>query len=111
LRHQFTPSQTLYERVALELGLDLPEPEVGLGRSCLNALKLWLLAPLRVVWHGLRGIIAKLLDKADEASGHVRIFQYWLDYFIGGPARCFRYYRRRRDIRSESFRPFQRTSG
>ncbi len=111
LARRYSASQALFEKIALGLGLELPIPERSIRRAVLGAIGCWLLAPSRVVWHGLRRIIAKLRDEADEASGHLRIFDYWLDYFIGGPARCFRYYRRRRDIRSESFRPFQRTSG
>lgn len=111
LARRYSPSQALFEKIALGLGIELPAPERSLRRTVAGAIGCWLLAPSRVVWHGMRGIIAKLRDEQNEASGHVRIFDYWLNYFIGGPARCFRCHRRMREIRSESFRPLQRTSG
>lgn len=107
LARRYSPSQALFEKIAFGLGIELPAPERSLRGAVLGAMGCWLLAPSRVVWHGMRGIIAKLLDKADEPSGNAWIFQYWLNYFIGGPARCFRYHRRMRGIRSESFRLFQ----
>ena len=37
LKRRYTPSQALFERIARDLGVELPRPEISLVRSCLNA--------------------------------------------------------------------------
>ena len=109
LKRRYTPSQALFERIARDLGVELPRPEISLARSCLNALLAWLLAPLRMVCQLLRAAASKASGKREKADAAEKIACFWLDYFFGGPLRVARYWRRIRKIKSPSFDPLIRT--
>ena len=108
LTRRFTPSQALFERIARDLGVELPRPETSLSRSCLNAFLAWLLAPLRVGYHLFRGILSWGTGNKAEAGASMRIARHWFDYLLGGPPRIVRYWIRIRKIKGESFAPLWR---
>ena len=106
LKRRYTPSQALFERIARDLGVELPRPEISLARSCLNAFAAWVLAPIRVVCQLLRAAASTASGKREKADASQEIAYHWLGYFIGGPLRVLRYWKRIRDIKSLSFDPF-----
>jgi len=106
LKRRFTPSQVLFERIAGDLGVELPRPEISLVRSCLNSFAAWVLAPIRVVWQLLRAAASKASGKREKADASKKIACFWMDYFFGGPLRVTRYWRRIRKIKSPLFQPF-----
>jgi lipopolysaccharide biosynthesis glycosyltransferase len=106
LTRRFTPSQALFERIARDLGVELPRPETSLSRSCLNAFLAWLLAPLRVVCQLLRAAASRASGKRENAEASQEIAYHWLGYFIGGPLRVLRYWKRMRKINNPSYDPF-----
>ena len=109
LVRRYSPSQAVFERIASDLGIKLPVPEQSLARSVAGALANWLVAPMRVVWHGLRQSVAVFRGTTGDDTSHLRIFRHWLEFFTGGPARCLRYRRRMSAIRGEGFRPLPQT--
>lgn len=106
LQRHYRPSQALFERAAMELGVTLPKPEKDLSRTIPTALTKWLVAPARVLWHGLRGMKAARQGNPKKATGEHHIMLHWLRYFTGGPARVLRYCRRIREIRDPAFQIF-----
>ena len=100
LRKRFCPSQALFERIASELGLELPEPEASLLRSCLHALLQWLLAPFRVSYQGMGAMLAWALRNRARCRERLEICLHWWRYFWGGPCRVVLYWRRIREIRT-----------
>lgn len=106
LVRRWAPSNALFERMADELGVKLPLPEQGVGRSLLNAARDWLAAPLRVAWHGARAIMTQKAGDNTASAGHAHVAAYWWRYFVGGPSRVLRYRRRIREIRDPGFRIF-----
>jgi lipopolysaccharide biosynthesis glycosyltransferase len=109
LQRHYRPSQALFERAARELGVVLPKPEKGLLRTMPAAVGKWLVAPARVVWHGLRSARASRKGDAKMTAGERHIMRHWWRYFAGGPARVLRYHRRIREIKSPDFRIFDRS--
>lgn len=106
LQRHYRPSQALFERVAKELGVPLPKPEKGLPQTITEALCKWLIAPARVVWHGIKAYLAERSSDTTNVAKHLHIMRYWLRYFTGGPERVIRYHRRIREIRSPSVQIF-----
>jgi lipopolysaccharide biosynthesis glycosyltransferase len=106
LKRRYTPSQALFERIAGDLGVDLPEPEISLLRSCLEALVAWVLAPVRVLYHMIRAVLGKASGRRERAHPSVKIACHWFHYYIGGPSRVVRYWKRIREINSPLFDPF-----
>jgi lipopolysaccharide biosynthesis glycosyltransferase len=106
LKRRYTPSQALFERIARDLGVELPRPETSLARSCLNAFLAWLLAPLRMVCQLLRATASKASGKREKAEDSRKIACFWIGYFFGGPLRVACYWRRIREINSQQFNPF-----
>jgi lipopolysaccharide biosynthesis glycosyltransferase len=108
LKRLYSPSQALFERVACELGFDLPKAEPGIGHAACRALKQWALAPVRAGYQWA-GFVRHKQD-AQGSCASATLACYWWRYFIGGPSRVLRYRRRIREIRSDSFSPFTRSS-
>ena len=106
LKSRYTPSQALFKRIAGDLGVDLPQPETSLLRSCVEALAAWVLAPVRVAYHLLRAVLSKASGSRVKAHASQRIACHWWAYFTGGPVRVLRYKKRIREIKSPSFDPF-----
>ena len=106
LKRRFTPSQALFERIAGDLGVDLPLPETGLLYSCMKAFAAWILAPIRVVCQLLRAAASKASGKREKGDAAQKIACHWFGYFIGGPLRVLHYWKRISDIKSPSFDPF-----
>jgi lipopolysaccharide biosynthesis glycosyltransferase len=106
LKRRFTPSQALFERIARDLGVELPRPETSLARSCLSAFLAWLLAPLRMVCQLLRATASKASGKREKADDSQKIACFWMGYFFGGPLRVARYWWRICEIKSALFQPF-----
>jgi hypothetical protein len=110
LKRHYSPSQALFERMACELGLDLPMAEKGLGQAACRAFMQWLLAPGRAIYQWIQTVRHRLSGDAACSSACSRLACYWWTYFMGGPRRVIRYRRRIREIRSGSFQPFSTTS-
>lgn len=106
LERHYRPSQALFERVADELGIRLPKPEKGLCRTISESLIKWILAPARVLWHGLKVCLARRRSDARTAEENCHIMRHWWIYFVGGPKRVLRYQRRIREIRDPAFQIF-----
>ena len=108
LKRQYTPSQALFERIAGDLGVELPRPETSMTSSCTGAFLVWLLAPLRIVYNLLRAAMSNALGKREKADASQSIASHWLEYFVGAPIRVLRYRKRIREINSPLFDPFVR---
>jgi hypothetical protein len=110
LKQVYSPSQSLFERVANELGFDLPKAKQGIGHAAMRALGQWALAPVRVCYQLGRFARVTQGDDAHSSTASATLAHYWWRYFIGGPSRVLRYRRRIREIRDDSFSPFPRSS-
>lgn len=110
LNRLYSPSQALFERVAKELCFDLPKADRGLGHSAWLALTHWVLAPVRMGYQLTRLVRLKQGDDEQASSASSTLAHYWWRYFIGGPGRICRYQRRIREIHSDSFSPFPKSS-
>jgi lipopolysaccharide biosynthesis glycosyltransferase len=110
LKQSYSPSQSLFQRVAKELGFDLPKAEQGIGHAAWRALGQWALSPVRVGYQLGRFAWLKQGDDAQGSSTSAKLARYWWRYFIGGPGRALRYRRRIRGICAGSFSPFSRSS-
>jgi lipopolysaccharide biosynthesis glycosyltransferase len=110
LKRLYSPSQALFERVAFELDFVLPKAEHGLGHAAWRALLQWVLAPVRMAYQLARFVRLKQGDDPQGSSASATLARYWWDYLVGGPGRVIRYRRRIREIRSDSFSPFPRSS-
>lgn len=108
LERRYTPSQALFERIAGDLGVELPRPETSMTSSCTGAFLVWLLAPLRIGYNLLRAAMSNALGKREKADASQSIASHWLEYFVGAPIRVLRYRKRIREINSPLFDPFVR---
>lgn len=102
LRRRFCPSQALFERIALDLALRVPQPEVSSFRFSLQSLLRWWVAPIRVFYQIFRALTSWSLKDRNCFSERLAISQYWWRYFWEGPFRVSRYWQRIRAIRAKS---------
>lgn len=99
----WTPSQALYEKVATELGVQLPKPEKGLGHFTLFSFFNWVFALPRAGLHFGRMILAGFGNRKDRAFASRHVAGYWLRFFCAGPFRIFLYQREIRKIKRKDF--------
>ncbi|BDS07641.1 hypothetical protein NT6N_26810 [Oceaniferula spumae] len=106
LTRKYTPAQALFERIARDLDVDLPRPETSLPQSCVNAVILWLISPLRFFFHLWREASIWIKEGGDTDRRSLNIAVYWFEYFIYGPIKIVRYWIRIRMINNPSFSIF-----
>lgn len=99
----WTPSQALFEKVAVELGVNLPKSEKSLGHFAIHSVMRWFLALPRAGFHLGRMIVALLQTRKERALSSRQVARYWLHFFGAGPIRIFLYQKRIRKIKETDF--------
>jgi lipopolysaccharide biosynthesis glycosyltransferase len=101
LSRRYSPSHALFDRIARELGLVLPQPEKQIFISCWKSFANWCIAPLRCAYQTARPILFRVFDQEEALLSRNALAAYWLNFFVTGPNLVIRYRRRIRQIYSE----------